>query len=223
MDKGFVDIHCHSLAGVDDGAQSIEEMYKMLDIAYEDGIRTICFTPHIRHPWLDRKPSKLIEAYSKASKYAKTLSDNLELYLGGELLYSSEMLDEYPEKIVTLNETDVLLVEFLPDITFKEMVRNIGALHEEGYTCMLAHVERYRVLCSDIRAVAYHSDMGVYMQLNSRSILKPRSYKTKNFIRKLLKNELVDVVATDAHRSDRRQPNKPSGYYGKYYGKNSDK
>lgn len=155
MDKGFVDIHCHSLAGVDDGAQSIEEMYKMLDIAYEDGIRTICFTPHIRHTWLDRKPSALLEAFVKASS-------------------------------------------------------------------MLAHVERYRVLCSDIRAAAYLSDMGVYMQLNARSILKPRSYKTKKYIHKLLKNELVDVVATDAHRSDRRQPNKPSGYYGKYYGKNSD-
>lgn len=212
MDKGFVDIHCHTLSEIDDGARTTEEMYRMLDIAYDEGIRTICFTPHIRQPWLDRKPSKILESFVKASKYADTLSGNLTLYLGGELFYSGEILEEYPEKIVTLNETDVLLVEFLPDITFKEMVRCLKVLQEEGYVCMLAHTERYKVLYNDIKATSYLSDMGVYLQVNSGPIVKPRNLKVKKFVRKLLKNELVDVVSTDAHRADVRQPKMKAAY-----------
>ena len=37
----FVDTHCHILSGVDDGAQTVEEMQQMLRMAYEDGFRYI--------------------------------------------------------------------------------------------------------------------------------------------------------------------------------------
>ena len=42
----FFDLHTHLLCGVDDGARSPEEMYAMLDMAYEDGTRAMCLTPH---------------------------------------------------------------------------------------------------------------------------------------------------------------------------------
>ena len=44
----FVDLHCHLLFRVDDGAQDEDAMKKMIDIAYSDGIRHICFTPHFK-------------------------------------------------------------------------------------------------------------------------------------------------------------------------------
>jgi protein-tyrosine phosphatase len=43
-----VDIHCHMLGKVDDGAKDIDEMKQMIDIAYADGTRHICFTPHFK-------------------------------------------------------------------------------------------------------------------------------------------------------------------------------
>ena len=42
----FFDLHSHMLCGVDDGAKTVEEMFSMLEMAYEDGIRAICLTPH---------------------------------------------------------------------------------------------------------------------------------------------------------------------------------
>ena len=42
----FFDLHSHMLCGVDDGAGSPEEMFAMLEMAYEDGVRAICLTPH---------------------------------------------------------------------------------------------------------------------------------------------------------------------------------
>ena len=44
---GFVDIHHHCIYGVDDGAQSLEDMQKMLLKAHDDGISAIVATPHV--------------------------------------------------------------------------------------------------------------------------------------------------------------------------------
>lgn len=44
--SGYIDMHCHILPEVDDGAESIEETVQMLQIAYQEGIRCIIATPH---------------------------------------------------------------------------------------------------------------------------------------------------------------------------------
>ena len=48
MDR-FIDMHCHILPGVDDGAQSMEDTIRMLQIAHDEGIRYIIATP-LHHP-----------------------------------------------------------------------------------------------------------------------------------------------------------------------------
>jgi tyrosine-protein phosphatase YwqE len=47
MTKGFIDIHCHILPGLDEGASTIGESLKMLQIAKNDGVGGIVATPHI--------------------------------------------------------------------------------------------------------------------------------------------------------------------------------
>ena len=42
----LIDIHCHILPGVDDGAKSMEESLNMLRIAESNAIHTIILTPH---------------------------------------------------------------------------------------------------------------------------------------------------------------------------------
>lgn len=46
---GLVDIHCHLLYGVDDGAKTREDSIAMLDVASEEGVTDIILTPHYRH------------------------------------------------------------------------------------------------------------------------------------------------------------------------------
>lgn len=44
----MIDIHCHLLYGVDDGAKTIEESVAMLEAAKEQGISAMILTPHYR-------------------------------------------------------------------------------------------------------------------------------------------------------------------------------
>ena len=63
----FVDTHCHILSGVDDGAQTVEEMQQMLRMAYEDGIRYIIATPH-HHPRRGMKSPGALRAQLKTAR-----------------------------------------------------------------------------------------------------------------------------------------------------------
>lgn len=45
----MIDIHCHILPEVDDGAKSLEEALEMAKIAQSEGIKTIINTSHY-HP-----------------------------------------------------------------------------------------------------------------------------------------------------------------------------
>ena len=86
----FVDTHCHIIFGVDDGAQTPEEMQKMLRMAYEDGIRYIIATPH-HHPRRGRKaPGVLRKQLKIAREEAAKISDRLRVYLGTEVYFGQD-------------------------------------------------------------------------------------------------------------------------------------
>ena len=44
-----IDLHCHILPGIDDGALDLADSLAMGRVAAGDGIETIAATPHIRH------------------------------------------------------------------------------------------------------------------------------------------------------------------------------
>ena len=44
-----IDLHCHILPGLDDGARDLEDSVAMARQAEADGIERVCATPHIRH------------------------------------------------------------------------------------------------------------------------------------------------------------------------------
>ena len=95
----MADIHAHILGGVDDGAKNSDEMKEMLDMAYNDGIRHICFTPHFKiyhfrnEGEINAYNSKIEESFDKAVEYAKEKYPDLNLYRGNEVMYHSGVID----------------------------------------------------------------------------------------------------------------------------------
>src|SRR5829696_9799451 len=45
----MIDLHCHILPGLDDGASDFDDSAGLALQALRDGIETVCATPHIRH------------------------------------------------------------------------------------------------------------------------------------------------------------------------------
>ncbi len=209
----MTDLHCHALCSVDDGAKSVEEMKQMLDIAYDDGIRRICFTPHFKahHFKNDEQIShyneQIKQSFSVALEYVSDKHSDMRLYLGNEVMHHHDIYESLSSgKCSFIAGSSYALVEFLPDSPFFEIQASLSNLLRKGVRPILAHIERYSALIEDISRVQELKEMGALMQVNASSITKIRLGRCARFIKSLFKKSLVDIVATDAHNANEYAP-----------------
>ena len=203
----LIDTHCHILPEVDDGAQNIEETRRMLQEAYEDGIRYIIATPH-HHPTRGRKPPGQLRRQLKlVREEAAKISSELRIYLGTEIYFGQDIPERLrEEKILTMNRTRYVLVEFSPGDPFEYICQGIQQIQMTGYEVILAHIERYLCMYNNIENAEHLNHMGVRIQVNAASITGEGGWKAKRLVRQLLDKGLVFCVGTDAHDPERRPP-----------------
>lgn len=205
--KGYVDIHSHFLYGVDDGAKTKTDMEVMLDAAHADGVTSIFFTPHVT-PGVYPLKSKLIKKRLKEARmYCRSKGYEMDLFAGAEIMYTPALERFALEgRLPSLADTDTILLEFVPDISYKEMEAAVGMLERSGYDVIIAHVERYACLYRRHNAYRLKEKHDVSYQMNCSSILKGKGFLKDHRMNKWLKDEIIDYVATDSHDLKKRPP-----------------
>lgn len=210
--SAFVDIHCHALFGVDDGASDEATMYEMLQMAYRDGTRTLCLTPHCS---FEHTPSQELVAlaFAKAEAYCKENFPDMHLYLGNELTYrfgSVELLTS--KECRTMADSRYVLVDFfmVPDVA--SVLRGVDNLLNAGYLPIVAHAERYDCFGGKIKEYAKLVETGVLIQVNAASLLGSRFSSDGCAARRLLAEGWIDVVASDGHDVSVRVPELSRAY-----------
>lgn len=203
----FRDIHAHFVYGMDDGAKTPEDMRSMLDEAYLGGIRVLYATCHST-PGVERFPDEVYEErLEEARTYCAERGYALRLYPGAEILYTPA-LKNYVERhpLRTLGNSDCVLVEFVPDVSFAEVEEAVTLLENAGYTPILAHVERYECLYGTRIYRLKKEHPAVRYQVNCRTVVhKQMSYLRKWQLRRWFKKELIDYVASDMHDTKARR------------------
>lgn len=209
----FVDIHCHILPGVDDGAQTPEETKAMLAQAWDEGIRIIVATPHY-HAKRGKNDIDLIKKQLILTrKLAKEVVPKMQICLGMEIYYGEDVPELLKEKqVVSIRKSRYILIEFSPEDTFQYILNAVRTLQMSGYSVVIAHIERYSCLRTDISNVEYLREMGAYLQVNAGSITGTYGRSVKKFVREILKEHLVQLVGTDAHGSEKRTPKMREAY-----------
>lgn len=203
----FFDLHTHFLCGVDDGAKNEHESHKLLRMAYEDGTRAICLTPHFS-PYLFGDTSAASErAFERLREYAAEEYPDLALYLGHELGYYDTCLSALGEgRCRTLSGSRYLLVDFPAGVSFSTLRRGLESLLQTGYTPILAHAERYRALWLHFKWLAEFVACGGLVQLNAGSAVGDYGRFEKKQFRKIILADLAHVVASDGHNTETRKP-----------------
>lgn len=220
MEK-YIDIHCHILPGVDDGAVNTEDMEKMLHIAQDEGIGCIIATPHYHPRRGHEHPDVLRQKLAIVRKAAQSIDDKLRIYLGTEIYYCQDIHDKLLQgEVMTMNYRKCVLVEFSPLDSFHYIKQGLQQLQSAGYEVILAHAERYRCLVENVGHAEHIWDMGINIQVNADSIIGGGGRKAKQFIKTLMERDMVFGVGTDAHNSGSRAPRmkKAATYVGKKYG-----
>lgn len=206
----MVDIHCHILPGVDDGADTLDSAVEMARMAAESGVDTIIATPHCNLPYDGDKnyiSDPLRRRFLQLRQAIRDAGLPLNIYAGCEVLCTPEVPSLLSEgKLLTLAGGRYLLLEFFFDEELDymdEMLRSVSAL---DFVPVIAHPERYEAVQRVPQVVERWFRDGYIIQLNKGSILGRLGRRAQHTAHWILSRGLAHVVASDAHSPDVRTP-----------------
>ncbi|HHV3662250.1 TPA: capsular polysaccharide biosynthesis protein Cps4B [Streptococcus agalactiae] len=208
----MIDIHSHIVFDVDDGPKTLEESLSLIEESYRQGVRIIVSTSHRRKGMFETPEDIIFKNFSIVKHEAEKRFEHLQILYGGELYYTSDMLEKLKLKqIPTLNNTKFALIEFSMQTSWKDIHTALSNVLMLGITPVVAHIERYNALENQKERVKEIINMGCYTQINSSHILKQKLFndKHKRFkkrARYFLEENLVHFVASDMHNLDVRPP-----------------
>ena len=194
------DIHTHIIPYVDDGSSSLEESINMIKHEIDIGVTDIICTPHHIFHRYETTVEVIKERFNFLKEEVEKLNLPIKLYLGQEICYThrEDILGMLKAgKLLTLNNTNRVLLEFSFTREPEDILDIIYNVNINGYEVIIAHVERYEWM--DYQKVVALRNEGALIQINSNSYLGLTTWKEKRFVKKLLKHNLVDFVASDTH------------------------
>ena len=209
----MIDIHAHVLSMVDDGSISNQASISMIEEAKNQGVTAMILTPHYRF-----ENKKSVEQLKNAfDDFCALCQDKgVDLYLGQEIFYDGNCLSRVESgKNITLAQSKFVLLEFSPfePIDIPEVVYEFVSA---GFKPIVAHAERYLFLTiSDALEI---KGLGGYIQVNAQSVAGESIRPVKKMAKKLLKNGVVDFIASDVHHNRKNYMQKAYNLIKKRYG-----
>jgi protein-tyrosine phosphatase len=142
--RSAVDLHCHVLPGLDDGARDLDDAVAMAWQARADGIAAICATPHIRHDH-DVRISELPERLALLVAAVSAAGCETRILPGGEVAATAiDGLDDSELAAVTLGGSRRwILLEPAPGPLDDGIDAAVDALRARGFRALVAHPERH--------------------------------------------------------------------------------
>jgi protein-tyrosine phosphatase len=199
----MVDIHCHILPEVDDGARSWDESAEMCRIAFADGIRHIVATPHANSTYdYDRSRHEFT-----LDRLRQVAPDGLTFSLGCDFHMSYENVQDllvHPARY-TISGTNYLLVEF----SDYSIPHNMGATLEmlmNSVRPIITHPERNPILQRNPGLVLDWVQGGAIVQVTASSLTGFWGRSARKAARWLLDRDAVHILASDAHDTRHRPP-----------------
>lgn len=196
----MIDIHCHILPGVDDGAQTIEDTIEMAKAAEREGITTIVATPHHKNPVYTNEKKKIIKLVGEVNEILKEQEIHVQIIPGQECRIYGEIIEDMEKgEILTVNESNYLLIEF-PSNALPRYAKDLFYdMQLQGITPIIVHPERNQVFMEKPEKLYEFVQNGAYTQLTAGSIIGKFGKKIKSFTEEIMDAQLAHFIASDAH------------------------
>ncbi len=206
----MIDIHCHLIPAIDDGARDLEESLELLRMAAEDGIKRMVLTPHFHLGRYDNTKASIESEFSKLKQAVKDEAIELELASAAEVRLDSELLFLLQKDLIPLYGTfegqQYMLLElphsFIPPGTL-EFVRYMV---EQKITPVIAHPERNRELLTTPETIGTLANAGCWFQITAGSIIGQFGERSQQVAEYYINKGFVNLVASDAHNIKHRPP-----------------
>lgn len=192
----MIDIHSHIVFGVDDGPSTIKESIRMVLEAENLGVNEIIATPHFND--LLFRTDKTFENFSSVS--SRIAGCDIKLHLGYEVFLNPSLVEKVEElKRKTLSKSRYILFELPFDHIPLYASKILYSLNVEKIIPILAHPERNRVFMKNFDTFISFIENGCLVQIDAGSVIGAYGTDAKHFAEKVLKLNLAQFVASDAH------------------------
>jgi protein-tyrosine phosphatase len=203
----MIDLHCHMLPGIDDGAPDLRVALAMARCAAADGITDVACTPHI-YPGLYENHRDGIAAAIEA--FRSVLAEEgiaLRLVIGADTHLTPDLVDGIRRRrIPTLNDTRYLLFEPPHHVAPPRLEESVFSLVAAGIVPVLTHPERLSWIDTHYPVFEQLARAGALMQVTAGSVTGHFGRRPKYWAERMLDEGRVHLLATDAHHIDRRPP-----------------
>ncbi len=203
----MIDLHCHILPGLDDGATDLQAALEMAQVAADDGIDIVVATPHVSSV-NSLSPDEIRMATQALNEALQQQNIDLTIVPGAEVEAQPQLVKLLKSgQLVTLGDNGThLLIEtafvgvpqFLEQMCFE--------LQVVGVTPVLAHPERSELAVRQPEILSKLAERGCLLQVNASSILGQAGRRVKAIALDLLRSGQAQVLASDAHDLRYRPP-----------------
>lgn len=212
----MIDLHCHLLPGIDDGAKDVADAVDLAAMAYKSGITHVVCTPHIHEGYFDNNIENIKNTHSIFRGALEKAKIPLKSHFAAEVRIS--------QSIITLAKTNrlpflgylygkpVLLLELPHSHIPPGTEQLITWLKANNILPMIAHPERNRDILANYNKAKWLRGKGVLFQITAGAITGTFGERVQHCASQLLQDHFADVVATDSHNVHRRPPELAGAY-----------
>ncbi len=197
----MIDLHCHILPDIDDGAKTIEDSVDMARKAVAEGITHILATPHYKNGHWDNEKPEILALVDELQDELDARDIPLTIFPGQEVRINGEIFDDMEQgKVQFIDEgNQYVLIEF-PTPTIPEYAESLFfEMQREGVTPVIVHPERNHAILKDPDKLLNLVEKGALAQLTAASYTGAFGKDIQKLSKQLIEADLVHFLASDAH------------------------
>ena len=204
----MIDLHCHILPGIDDGSRSWDESVEMARIAAADGITDIVATPHITPGLYDNTTASISVLVEEFSNRLATAGIPIRLHVGADVRVDPDLVGGVESgSVPVLGNRIRYLVAELPSQMMPPNIRElVYALQLRQIIPIITHPERHASMQQDPGLLRQFVEAGALAQVTAGSLVGEFGPVARRAANKMLGRNLIHLIATDAHGTQKRRP-----------------
>lgn len=193
------DMHSHLIAGVDDGAQTVDDSISLINSLVKFGFKNFITTPHIMSDLYPNTKSNLLRGLDILKEELENQNLQVNIQVSAEYYLDQHFMNLIAKKELMPFGDNYILFE----TGFMEknplLQECIFELQSAGYKPILAHPERYSYMHQTFDKYESLHEQGVLLQLNINSVTGHYGPHIKKTSEDLIKKGIVSILGTDCH------------------------
>jgi protein-tyrosine phosphatase len=203
----LIDLHCHLLAGLDDGPRTEAEALTMCRLAYAEGVRMIAATAHQNECWPAVTPERIRQAWRRLVEILHAERLPLVTFPCAEVRVRPDVTAFWrPGEFLTVADRGQYVLLEMPAGVCVDLRPTLAALRRAGVRPILAHPERHPELLHEPGRMQRLVRAGCLVQVSAGSVTDPPTRADGRALRAWFRAGLVHLLGSDGHSPDRRPP-----------------